>query len=145
MTRGPQKIRFSPSVGVRRGPNAARLGMNEIMANYKKLIGHLEGITPGILYNALEPTFEISLRYCPKDTGALRNSGYLETTTFRGIPTVQMGYGKGGYPAYAATVHENLEWRHKEPTRAKWLQVALAEDEQNIQRRIVEQYRGVFA
>lgn len=122
----------------------ARASMAGIIKNYKSLIDHIENVTPEILYEALEPTFELSQKYCPKDTGALRASGYLEITKFRGTPTVEIGYGKGGNPPYAATVHENMEYRHKDPTRAKWLQVALSEDAEAIQGRIVSRYRQVF-
>lgn len=122
----------------------ARNAMNQVVKRYKKLIDQLEIATPNILYAALEPTFEKSQDYCPQDTGRLVASGYLEIVEFRGKPTVQIGYGKGGDPEYAVTVHENLEWRHKAPTRAKWLQVALAEDANDIERRIVSAYQGMF-
>lgn len=122
---------------VRDTTRVARASMKGIINNYRKLVDHLEGVTAPVLYEALEPTFAKSLEYCPQDTGALRASGYLEITQFRGTPTVEMGYGAGGSPGYAVAVHENLEWRHKSPTRAKWLQVALAEDATVIQGRII--------
>lgn len=133
-------LRFKPFVGRRDRPGS----FAPIIANYIDLVEHLEGITPEILMDALEPTFEISQEYCPEDTGRLKDSGYLEITEFRGRPSVEIGYGRGGEPPYAATVHENMEWRHKAPTRAKWLQVALTEDEQNIQARLAYDYRRVF-
>ncbi len=114
-----------------------------IMANYRRFVKHVEEVTPGILLAALEPTFEKSQEYCPKDSGALVNSGYLVVESFRGKPRVAMGYGRGGNPTYAAAVHENLEWRHKEPTRAKWLQVALEEDDSAIRGRIVDGLRSI--
>jgi len=94
-----------------------------------------------VLYNALEPAFELSKEYCPVDTGAMVDSGYLEISTFRGVPTVEIGYGRAGNPPYTVEVHENLEWRHKDPTRAKWLQVALAESAGQIQDDIRRGYR----
>lgn len=142
---GPRRTHSTYSDAYKQDIRGTRASMRNIIRNYSKLCRHLEEISPDVLYNALEPTFEKSKVYCPKDTGKLVASGYLEITQFRGIPTVQIGYGKGGNPSYAAAVHENLEWRHKSPTRAKWLQVALAEDEGAIQSRIVSQYRQVFA
>lgn len=118
--------------------------MRAIIDRYKKLVRGLEDVTPEIMLAALEPTFEKSQEYCPKDTGKLVESGYLQITQFRGKPRVEIGYGLGGDPAYAAAVHENLEWRHKAPTRAKWLQVALEEDAGEIQNRVAAAYKGIF-
>jgi hypothetical protein len=120
---------------------AVRAAMQGIIKNYQRYVNHLEGSSAEIIFEAMLPTFEKSKDYCPKDTGALVESGYLEITSFRGVATVEIGYGKGGNPDYAVTVHENLEWRHKAPTRAKWLQVALAEDAADIQDRILSGYR----
>lgn len=150
------KFRFRPTVGRHRVSQhisgtqtasytrQARAQMAEVIKNYENLIRHIEEITPELLLEALEPTFELSQEYCPKDTGALVASGYLEIREFRGRARVDMGYGRGGIPDYAAAVHENMEWRHKAPTRAKWLQVALSEDSANIEERIISGYREVF-
>lgn len=116
---------------------SAKASMAGVIRNYQKVVNNLEGVTPEVLYEALEPTFAKSQVYCPKDTGKLVKSGYLEIVSFRGKPRVEMGYGKNGEPDYAAAVHENLEWRHKSPTRAKWLQAALGEDRIAIQNRII--------
>jgi len=137
--------RFNVSVGRKRNrsnleANAAK-DMQGIIRNYRALVKTMEETTPATLYAALLPTFEKSKDYCPVDTGALRASGYLDITQFRGVPTVEIGYGKGGVPEYTARVHENVEWKHKEPTRAKWLQAALGEDAELIQRRITASYK----
>lgn len=145
-----QKVRLSASVGRRStssgsvhksASNSARAGFAGILKNYRTLISHLHDVSAQVIYEALEPTFLKSQEYCPTDTGALKDSGYLIVTDFRNIPTVEMGYGKGGEPDYAVTVHENMEWRHKAPTRAKWLQVALEEDTNDIPKRIVAGYK----
>ena len=115
---------------------SARASMAAIIRNYRRFVKNVEQEMPQVLLAALEPTYEKSQEYCPKDTGALVESGYLEITTFRGNSRVEIGYGKGGDPDYAAAVHENMEWRHKAPTRAKWLQIALEEDASAIQGRI---------
>ncbi len=144
------KVRLNAKVGRRytsadsahsANSKRARAGFNNVLKNFSMLIDHLHDVSPQVMVEALEPTFELSKEYCPEETGALKASGYLEITSFRGTPTVEIGYGKGGSPDYAVTVHENLEWRHKAPTRAKWLQVALEEDAANIQDRIVSGYK----
>lgn len=121
----------------RKATYGARRGMQGIIKEYQKFVDTVEAATPQILYEALLPAFELSKEYCPKDTGAMVASGYLEITTFRGRPTVQIGYGRGGTPSYTARVHENMEWKHEYPTRAKWLQVALAESRERIQNGII--------
>lgn len=98
-------------------------------------------VTPEICRDALEPTFEKSKVYCPKDTHRLVNSGYLEITGFRGQPRVEMGYAKGGDPHYAVLVHENLNMHHQPPTQAKFLQRAVEEDLPDIAVRIGEGFR----
>ena len=136
--------RFNASVGRKtfRGSKAnavsAKQSMAGVIKNYRKFISNLEEVTPEVLYDALMPAFRDSQVLCPKDTGELVKSGYLEITSFRGKPTVEIGYGKGGHPDYAAAVHENLEWKHKAPTRAKWLQIALNQNEKTIQLRIID-------
>jgi len=139
--------RFNVSIGRKRGrsnleADAAR-DMAGVIRNYRSLIKTMEDATPEVLFNALVPTYAKSKAYCPEDTGALKASGYLEVTSFRGIPTVEIGYGRGGVPTYTGAVHENMEWRHKEPTRAKWLQEALGEDAALIQRRITAAYKDL--
>lgn len=145
-----QRVRLSASVGRRSTSSSsphkansktARDGFKGVLANYINLVDHLHGVSADVIYEALEPTYDKSQEYCPEDTGALKASGYIMVTDYRGTPTVEMGYGRGGTPDYAVTVHEDLEWRHKAPTRAKWLQVALEEDANEIQQRIVNGYK----
>lgn len=136
--------RFNAKVGGRVRGKDATAQMRGVLNNYKRLIRHIEEATPEILLESLEPTFELSQEYCPKDTGALVDSGYLEIVQEGRKPTVQIGYGRGGSPPYTVRVHENLEWRHKSPTKAKWLQAALEEDEKAIQGRIIRSYAGIF-
>lgn len=145
------KLRFRSNIGrlaFRTTPSSnevdARAAMNNVAQNFQKLVNHIEGITPQVLYDSLVPTFHKSQVLCPTDTGKMKASGYLELVEFRGTPTVQIGYGRGNNPPYTAAVHENLEWRHKAPTRAKWLQVALTEDDGAIQLKIVNDLKRVF-
>lgn len=148
-------VRFNASVGRQRitdltpGSEAAyvqsiRSQMRDIIKNYEHLIAELGGQSADILYDALEPTFELSQRYVPVDTGELKASGFLEIDKASKFPRVVIGYAKNGNPNYAAYVHEMLNLAHKAPTRAKFLLTALEEDAPGIQRRIVKGYKTVL-
>lgn len=100
-----------------------------------------EDVTPEITKEALQPTFDKSQVYVPKDTMALHDSGYLEIVSFRGNPKVEMGYAKGGVPRYAVYVHEMTELRHAPPTRSKFLEAAINEDMFDIIDRVSEGYK----
>lgn len=115
-----------------------RASMSHIIREFERFVNHMEDVTPEILMHALKPAFDLSQKYVPVDTGALRKSGYLETVSFRGSPKVEIGYGRSGVPFYAGAVHENLEWAHKAPTQAKFLQRALEESQPQVQARIIE-------
>lgn len=106
----------------------------------KDIFDQVEGATAEITKEALEPTFEKSKLYCPKDTHELVNSGYLEVTSFRGKPQVEMGYGKGGSPRYAVYVHEMTQYNHAFPTRSKFMEAAINEDMGSLPHRIADGY-----
>src|SRR5688572_19369077 len=93
--------------------------LKELELDILDIFKQLEDESPEIMIDVLEPTFIKSQTYTPYDKGPLVNSGYLEENSFRGQPRVEMGYGKGGYPHYAALQHENMGFYHKPPTRAK--------------------------
>ena len=122
-----------------------RASMQQIIDNYQDFVDSVEEVTPQVLMNSLEPTFQKSQNYCPVDSGKMKASGYLIDTTFRGHPRVELGYGKNGEPDYTARQHEDLEFRHKAPTRAKWLQSALEEDAQDVQQRIIDGMKGAVS
>jgi hypothetical protein len=98
-------------------------------------------VTPELLKESLRPTYEKSRVYCPKRTGDLVGSSYLEITDYRGSPRVEMGYARGGNPHYAVLVHENLNMWHRPPTQAKFLQRAVEEDIADIAIRIGTKYK----
>jgi hypothetical protein len=124
---GRQNIRGSDD------SSAAELGrilqedLNAVIGDLKEFIDHMEGVTPDILVEVLEPTFGKALEYCPVDSGDLRASGYLEVEEYRGNPVAYMGFGRGGKPDYTIYVHE-VPAHHEPPTRTKWFQSALDED-----------------
>lgn len=104
------------------------------------IVNAFEEATPDIILEALEPTFEKAKYYTPKDTRALVESAYLEITSFRGRPRVEMGFARGGSPDYAMYVHEIEKYRHASPTKAKFLESAMKEDLGVIRDRIASGY-----
>jgi hypothetical protein len=108
--------------------------MQVIAADFNAFIRHFENMAPEVLLEAYRPTFEKSQAYCPKRTGALVRSGYLEKSG----NSIGIGYGRGGTPHYAAMVHEDTTMPHQPPTRAKFLQSALDEDYNEILTRITK-------
>lgn len=119
--------------------NAANLNrqLARLTSNFSGLAVHMGEQSAEILREALEPTFVKSQEYCPKQTGALVNSGYLEVQQSRNGAQAAMGYGRGGSPYYTVYVHEVPRF-HPEPTRWKWLQFALQEDADSIKSRILD-------
>lgn len=99
--------------------------------------------SPNVIIKALRPAFKLSKTYVPVDTGALKKSGFLEKVRNPTAPGVQIGYGRYGRPHYAAVVHENLNVKHKPPTRAKFLQDAINESLGQIQRDLGVGYEEV--
>lgn len=112
-----------------------------LIKNFTAWVKHMQDVSPEVLKESLKPTFDKSKVYTPKDTKALVNSAYLETRSFRGRAIVEMGFAKGGVPQYAAQVHENLEFYHKAPTQAKFLERAILEDAEALQKRITQGYK----
>lgn len=96
------------------------------------IMDQFEAVTPDIVIEVLQPTFDKSQEYCPHKTGDLRDSGYLESVGYRGQPRVEMGYARGGIPRYAVLVHEMVEVPHAAPTRSKFLEAAINEDFNSI-------------
>lgn len=105
----------------------ARLGMAGIVKNYLAFASYIQDATPDILLVALRDPFQLSQVYVPRKTGKLAASGYLIITKRGRKPQVEIGYGRNNDPDYAGLQHENLEFRHDPPTRAKYLQRALEE------------------
>lgn len=150
------KIRIAASVGRQRSSKAMlpyeagyikqiRDQFNEILSNYTKIVTELQGQpSVEILYDALEPTFQLSQEYVPVDTGELKNSGFLEKDKGTKTPRVVIGYARAGAPHYAALVHERVDIPHKSPTKAKFLSSALLEDEANIEARIIRGYKHLL-
>lgn len=116
-------------ISLRKGSTAdAKAAMASIVSNYNMLINNLNGATPDIIMNAMQPVFDKSQEYCPVDTSALIASGivFLETDA-QNRPKVTIQYGDED-AWYAALVHESVWLNHAPPTRAKFLQNAMEEE-----------------
>jgi hypothetical protein len=119
--------------------------MRELELILNKAFNQIEEAAAPIIMDALQPTKELAEYYCPKKTGDLVNSSYLEVTSFRGRPRVELGFAKGGSPSYGVYVHEMVEYHHSPPTRSKFLQSAVYEDLDNVMNRIQTAYKGFMA
>lgn len=132
-------VRFGASVGLRslRGPRlggsleattrSARAQFNDVLKNFHAIIREFQTVTPEALESVLQPIFDRSQELVPVDTGALKDSGYLEIRIAGNKINAEVGYGRGGVPIYSVFVHENLEMFHEPPTQAKFLQTAIEE------------------
>lgn len=129
----------------------ARFGMGDaILSNHGREIErrfevftrHLTEQSGDIIMTALKPVFWKSQRYCPYDSGDLVASGYLDKVKAgrRGGYIVEMGYARNNKPFYAIYVHEKQAW-HMPPTRWKFLQAAIEEESNEIQRRLQTGFR----
>lgn len=115
--------------------------LKDLSTLIQEVFNQVEGVTPEICLDAVQPTFQKSQDYCPEDTGTLKASGYTAITGRGAKARVEVGYAKGGKPDYAVYVHEITSYFHKPPTRAKWLQAAMMEDISGIRTRVADGYR----
>lgn len=137
-------VKVGASVGPKYGGNTfagrhasnARAEMAAVVGELRRRLNAIKDATPEALESALTPTFAKALVYTPVLTGELKASGYMELRNGPRGPEIEIGFGKGGKPGYAAYVHEMVNIPHKAPTRAKFLQSAVEEDIDDIPRRI---------
>ena len=137
-----QPFRFRIGKGTGSGSGvygSASADISRIAGEFSRFIGHLKNSAPEVLHDSLVPTFEKSKEYCPVKTGELRDSGYLEILA---NGQVVMGYGRGGNPDYAPIVHEDTTISHASPTRSKWMEAALKEDEGAIFTRLSKKFQA---
>lgn len=90
------------------------VGAGEIAAELHKWALTLPEQTVQAMAKEGEMLLAESKRECPHDSGALRNSGYAEKRDM----SVEVGYSQ----VYALRQHEELGYRHKPPTKAKYLE-----------------------
>jgi len=119
----------------------ARKDFAQISKNWSNMVLQIKARAPEIMVYALKPTFDLSQKYVPKKTHALQNSGYIEITDVGNRPRVEVGYGKGGVPPYAAIVHEKIEYKHQHPTRSKFLQAAMEQTVGEVRNRLIDGFK----
>lgn len=119
----------------------ARAAFASIANQINKTINALEGpVTQQAIAAALGPTFELSQLYCPIDSGAMKESGYLVVEQTGNGVTGEIGYAAGNDPPYTIYVHERTDLHHVQPTRAKWLEAAMNQDADNWLPRLAAAY-----
>lgn len=136
--------KFRPSIGKTfRGQNNTQAGryrtsnvrdLGNALDNLRSFISHMKGVTPVVLEEAIRPTFNKALDYCPEDTGTLVESGFLEVSSNRYNAFVAIGFAKNNFPKYAVYVHEMPYYHNK--GRAKFLQDAVDEDTPEFPERV---------
>ncbi len=127
--------RHTPA-SVARATRKTRESIRRVVENFGKVVKGIREVTPDALRAALEPVLRRSQELVPVDTGALKNSAFLDVDTVGSTIKVGIGYAKGGTPTYAAIVHEDLTAVHMPPTRAKFLETAFNEQSGEIEDRI---------
>lgn len=94
-----------------------------------------------VLYKEGAKIFEESQDEVPVDTNALRTSGNLGFPQFEGQSVVvEISYG-GAAADYAMIVHEDLEARHRDGKKAKYLEDPARRGIEGLDRRILEKIR----
>jgi len=139
---GTQRISSSLDPSQASYTRSIRTQMQAIEKEVNRLCNVFEAVTPEVLMDVLTPTFAKALLYTPLLTGALRGSGYLVTSISGNKVKAEIGFGKGGYPFYAAYVHEMTDIKHTAPTRAKFLESAVMEDMGQIGPRLRKAFKN---
>ncbi len=104
----------------------------------KKIVSHIENVTPEALIHGLEPIHKQSLVFVPVWTGALKRSAFLEARkTTRGV-SASIGFARGGSPHYAAHVHEAVGIPHRGDEQAKFLEAAVNMHIDKVQPRVAD-------
>ncbi len=127
LTMGLKSVRIPQYASEPGYVSAVNQAVNALTKELLSIVDQFEDVTPDIMVGVLTPAFELSKVYCPKLTGDLVESAFLEVVGGKKSPRVAMGYAKGGSPRYAVLQHEDLEFRHAEPTQAKFLERAINE------------------
>ena len=92
------------------------------------VINTMEEATPDALEHALQPIIANSNIYVPLNTKQLPFSIYLKALQTIHGAVAEFGFGASGPSVgYAVIVHENLEFRHESPTKARFLADAIDE------------------
>lgn len=117
----------APTLG--RGGKLFQLdGFDRMAAALRSAATRVQPSVEKVLYKGGLRVFARSQRLVPVLTGALRASGQVHAPAFIGrVLQVTITYG-GAAAGYAVYVHENLEAKHRSPTRAKFLETPLKQE-----------------
>ena len=150
-----QRLRFRGTVGSRRitaGTRVSvaaytRLARAEMLGVNKRLnevVSKFEDLSEPALRYGLVTIYNRSQQLVPVDTGKLKLSGTIEVSKRRPDGAIRgvVSYASGGDPYYAVFVHERLDFYHKPPTQAKFLQQAMEERINQVLRRIRDYMAG---
>lgn len=138
---GPRRQRRNPPFPSEPGYiEFMRESAQEMMNALLSVLDQFEDVSPDVMLEALEPVQKRAEYLCPKDTHELVESSYLKVAKFRGQQRVEIGFGLAGKPNYAIYVHEILDYKHEEPTQAKFLETAVMEDLDGVYTRLAAGY-----
>lgn len=117
-------------------------GFDRALANIDAAIENLRAKAVIALYQEAEIEMTEAKRRTPVDTGALRDSGFVEPAEedFGGV-SVRLGFGGASAP-YAIYVHENLEAIHP-VGEAKFLESTILESAPYLPARVAKRMQGL--
>jgi hypothetical protein len=119
---------------------ARRVTIAEFSTVLQRLADETPQLVAGAMFEEAEAIITDAKRRTPVDTGALRNSGFVEAPNVSGREIeVRLGFGGPAAP-YALFVHETLRATHHNG-EAKFLENAMTEARADIAQRMVERVR----
>jgi hypothetical protein len=118
----------------------------ELKSGLKNKGQEIEKMLYEVMNQVMEKVFAESQVLVPVNTGALQDSGRIVRTgkMFGGLPEIAVVYG-GGIVNYAVAVHEDTEAYHEHPTRAKYLEIPLLENQEVLADLIAQRLRVILS
>lgn len=116
-------------------------GLASILSGLRTEPARVNTAMAGALYKEANKIMTRSKELVPVDTGALKNSGYVELPKVEGnTVTVEMGYGGPAAP-YALRQHEDLALNHPNGGQALYLAQPFNEAKSGMAGRIAAEVR----
>lgn len=110
------------------GGGSTKAQAAQVISNLEEVLRSVDGATPEAIEAGLRLIFNKSQVYVPVESGALKESGYVDVVSGFFRHKGEVGYARNGQPNYAIMVHELVENQHQPPTSAKFLQRAVQEE-----------------
>ena len=139
----PGRVNRASKTFIARKGDASK-ALKEVSRNLSAAFDSIEGVTEEAIREAAEQIFHRSQVLVPVDTGALKQSGFIDVHSKPGSVEAVIGYGEGGEPPYAILVHEILDKHHDAPTGAKFLEQAGNEMARDIQGIVAKHIKKVL-